>query len=232
VRRQCQKGFTLIEMAVASAVIAVLLSLLISVVQRCWATARCVQCAGNLRQWGIALSVYTTTYGGFIPRRGQGVRPLRNIDREADWFNCLPHCIDELGYADLVHTGKRPREAEQSLFICPSATDPGSEYFLPYAMNMYLSPWIRPDPHQVGDIPDPSRLVFMADSAGPYSSTVPSAKGYTVVARHLGKANLLFLDGSVQAFPGEYIGCGIGDPERVDVRWQTMSEGINQTPLK
>ncbi len=95
-------------------------------------------------------------------------------------------------------------------------------YFLPYGMNMYLSPWIRPVQHKFTELPRPASLVFLADASQPYS----------VPARHDGRANLVFLDGHVQAFEGTYLGCGVGDPHRSDVRWETGTGGINQTPVK
>jgi prepilin-type processing-associated H-X9-DG protein len=98
-------------------------------------------------------------------------------------------------------------------------------------MNMYLSPWIRPQPHVLGEIPRASQLVFMADAPGPYSATVPSRNPYGVVARHAGKANLVFLDNHIASFEGSYLGCGVGDPHRPDVRWLTETSGINQPPI-
>jgi len=96
---------------------------------------------------------------------------------------------------------------------------------------MYLSPWIRPAQHNLTEIPNPEQLAFMADALGPYSSTVPSQLGYSVVARHAGMANVAFVDGRVQAFTGAYIGCGVGEPTRPDIRWQTLTAGINQAPV-
>ena len=118
-----------------------------------------------------------------------------------------------------------------SIFIDLVAKDSGSTYFLPYAMNMYLSPWIRPNPHRFSEIPSPEQLAFMADAPGAYASTVPSQCGYSVQARHAGCANVVFLDGHVQSFTGEYLGCGTGEKELTDVRWQTLTAGINQGPV-
>jgi hypothetical protein len=64
----------------------------------------------------------------------------------------------------------------------------------------------------------------MADAPGPYASTFPSAKPYSVLARHARRVNLLFLAGQVTSYAGDYVGCGVGDPEREDVRWVTGTE--------
>jgi prepilin-type processing-associated H-X9-DG protein len=66
--------------------------------------------------------------------------------------------------------------------------------------------------------------VSLGDAPGPYSSTYPSTRPYSVIARHSGRAHLLFLDGHAQAFTGSYVGCGVGDPRRPDVSWLTGTE--------
>lgn len=52
--------------------------------------ARNAQCANNLRQWGLAYRQYADDNDYYLPRRGQGVQPLVQIDRPEDWFNALP----------------------------------------------------------------------------------------------------------------------------------------------
>jgi prepilin-type processing-associated H-X9-DG protein len=154
------------------------------------------------------------------------------IERAEDWFNCLAPYAGEKPYKELVAAECRPRPGDDSIFVCPKAIRDTKPYFFSYAMNMYLSPWIRPEAHRLSEIPHPERLVFMADAPGPYSSTVPSKEDYSVVARHEGKANLVFLDGQVGSYSGAYLGCGVGDPEHEDVQWQTGSSGVNQPPVE
>ena len=96
---------------------------------------------------------------------------------------------------------------------------------------MYLSPWNRPDPHRRIEIDNPSQLAFLADAPGAYASTIPSSQPFSVVARHQGRANVCFVDGHVASLDGAYVGCGTGEPLRPDIRWQTLTGGINQQPL-
>lgn len=225
-------GFTLVEMLVVIFIITVLSGILIPVLVRARVAAKTVLCQNKLRQWGLALYFYTDEHDGSIPRRGQGVQPTSKIERPGDWFNCLSPYVGEKTYQELVFSGSQPQPGDNTIFVCPSASCDSETYFFPYAMNMYLSPWIRPQAHKLAEIPCPQHLVFMADAPGPYSSTVPSKKDYSVVARHDGKANLVFLDGHIGNYSGIYLGCGAGDPEHREVQWQTGSIGINQTPIE
>ena len=64
----------------------------------------------------------------------------------------------------------------------------------------------------------------MADSPGPYCATFPSKNPYSPDPRHNRRVNILFLAGGVQSLAGDYIGCGVGDPRRDDVRWLTGTD--------
>jgi len=66
VRRGISKraGFTLIELLVVISIIALLLALLLPSLQRVRKQAKAVACQSNLRQWGLAFSMYTEDNDG------------------------------------------------------------------------------------------------------------------------------------------------------------------------
>jgi prepilin-type N-terminal cleavage/methylation domain-containing protein len=224
------QGFTLVELLVVIAIIAILSALLLPALARAKERARSTQCIDNLRQWGFAYRLYADDNEDYLPRRGQGVQALFQVDRPTDWFNALPPYFGLASFQQMVTNGTMPAAHSQSVFICPTADNPGGTYFLPYGMNMNLSPWNLSEPTKFGEVVKPSNVVAMADAPGPYSATFPSTRPYGVVARHSNHVNLLFLAGPVQSFAGTYVGCGVGDPQHEDVRWLTGTASDTQAP--
>ena len=224
-------AFTLVELLAVLAVIALLGSLLLPALGRAKEKSKGALCLGNLRQWHLALSMYMHDNNDSIPRRGQGVQPIHDLDRPEDWFNALPPLIGLRTYQSAAATGTIPGPGEATVYVCPTARPTTNAYFLSYAMNFYLSPTLRPAPHRLPEIPRRALVVFMADGGCGFSSTVPSSQAYSVQARHARRANVVFLDGHARSFSGDYLGCGAGAREQADVRWQTESDGVNHAPI-
>lgn len=214
-------AFTLVELLVTIAIIALLAALLLPALANGKNKAHQTECAANLHQWGLAFRMYADDNEDSLPRRGQGVQVLGNISRPEDWFNSLPPFFSLQPFQTMVANNTRPVAHTKSLFICPVAEDPGAAYFLPYGMNMNLCPWNLPVATKFAEVARPESVAAMGDAPGQYASTYPSTQPYSIVARHASKINLLFLTGGVQSFAGTYAGCGKGDPSRPDIRWIT-----------
>lgn len=68
-RKPVRKGvmFTLVEMLIVIAIIAILASLLMPALQNALTTAKAMACLNGQKQIGAALALYGTDYGGWIP---------------------------------------------------------------------------------------------------------------------------------------------------------------------
>ncbi|MEQ1859118.1 MAG: prepilin-type N-terminal cleavage/methylation domain-containing protein [Chthoniobacteraceae bacterium] len=221
-------AFSLIELLVSIAVVAVLTAIGAGAYSQVQDIRNQAESSSRMRQWGVALGGYLAENDGALPRRGQGMQAVALLDRAEDWFNALPPFLGQPGYGELVKSGRRPRENDRSIFVRPGAKDPGGAAFLSYGMNMNLSPWNLPSPTRIAGIERPATTVFLAESPGAYASTYPSKRPYGCVAPHNGRGNILFLDGHVGAFDAAYIGVGTGDPKRDDVRWITGTQSDAQ----
>ena len=101
-KTESRKGFTLIELLVVIAIIAMLASMLLPVLLRARERARRVQCAGNLREIGLAMHMYASNWGEVFPVTGVS-------DNKGTALGLLyPDCVDDI-----------------RLFHCPSDTTPG-----------------------------------------------------------------------------------------------------------
>src|SRR3954470_23375866 len=195
-------GFTLLELLVSVSIIALLAGILSPAVMQARASTRRTVCLSNLRQWTLAVRMYSDTHHGRLPYRGQGIQPTTRLDAMDDWINAIPQFAESQPYIDLVNAKQKPRAGDATIWICPDAVsldqlrddglDPATAKqidlttLFAYGMNMALSTPKMGRPDSVDKVGPLQTMVFMADALGPYCSVIPHKTDYTPIARHIG----------------------------------------------
>ncbi len=213
-----RNSFTLIELLIVVAIIAILAGMLLPALNNARETARAISCANNLKTIGTANSLYSNEYDGntFISYcNTSGWRWPRLV---APYLEPSPH---------LDSAGLPSGQFFSNKFGCPSSAalrkpDSAKTYKiheLSYGVNFqeyantgsckYLM-------HKMGKIKYPSALFFMGDttmynvasnnaSLSAYLSTGESNSTPLVAYRHGRMMNALFFDGHVNKLSEQHL---------------------------
>jgi len=223
-------AISLSEVLVVCALILFLLALLVPGLGQAKEQARRVQCASNLKQWGVALQLYRDDHDDYIPM--EGTTGTTGPFKPGTWFNELPPYLGMPAYRDVEGANKAIREFKNGHFwICPSKdlTDAYKSFTgmnqFHYGMNTVLD-GMGPRPHGSADAPGfpdpkearplPAKLfikkphtVFLFDIAPNLPRGSPRDVATEYWRNHQGGrggkfhgdyANFLFLNGSVSGF--------------------------------
>jgi len=152
------RGFTLIELLVVIAIIALLMAILLPSLNRARDQGKGIACRNNLKQIGLALTLYAQDHEGKVPRNG-GVWILK----------FMPYVGGQ---------GDRDQDyREMGVYNCPKYPD--KEQTLDYVINSWkdgISEFIGSSP--IGDFRQPSLKIFLADNEdGPWRPVVREKAG-------------------------------------------------------
>jgi prepilin-type N-terminal cleavage/methylation domain-containing protein/prepilin-type processing-associated H-X9-DG protein len=198
-----RRAFTLVEMLVVIAIIAVLAALIFSVSRGILAKANAAKCAGNLRQ------LHTASLGWSQDNNGWALQQFHEAG-VVTWINALrPYLGNPKGVL-----GERPSE----VFACPASSylvDQAHKTASDYAINALINDAIANTSwgyakiyksYKLATMNDSSKVFFIGDGrALDPNQRVMGMSGFVrdpranLHARHGKSANMLFYDGHVEA---------------------------------
>lgn len=196
-------GFTLVELLVVVAVIAVLIALAFPALRSTIETSRRATCAGNLKTLATAVLSYAGENNGCLPYAYANPNPIK--PGPTPWFWAVgdyfggqytrPQEVDWIN--------KRSLRALPSCLYCPSAkreTNNSTPYDISYGLNTGLTGQVPGNPpRRVSSIWRPGRMILLADAMS-YSEDGGHAWGVWpsgISRRHGTVANVAWLDGHV-----------------------------------
>ena len=133
-------GFTLIELLVVIAIIAILAALLLPALSKAKAKAQQTACFSNLKQWGLAGSLYMDDNNQVFPwpRFQQGTTVQQDNPTWGDistffgfnlgndvWFNALPHYVGGKPMSTWANSNPSGFYNANTIFTCPTAVAQG-----------------------------------------------------------------------------------------------------------
>ena len=164
--QQQRSAFTLIELRVVIAIIAILAAMLLPALAKAKSKAKQTACVSSLRQWGLAIQMYSPDNNDGIPHDGMNSSKTYGTGDSLQvnaWFNLLPGLVAEqpLSYytknAAMVNPGHDPVQNSQlipfpggvgKMFQCAGASmskgdlailsGGGTDGFFSYEMNIDL----------------------------------------------------------------------------------------------
>ena len=185
-----RRGFTLIELLVVIAIIAILAAMLLPALAKAKERAKQANCLSNLKQWGLAIQLYSPDYHDGIPRDGYGpdamwvstASPPEGTPTDPNaWFNNLPPYLSQktLGNYYNTYTSARGINATESAQYMPFPGGTGPIWECPSAsmslstISTILSPADNaPAPGAAGFFSYAMNIDLKRANSGDYSSAM------------------------------------------------------------
>ncbi|NOX97879.1 MAG: DUF1559 domain-containing protein [Nitrospirae bacterium] len=187
-KKQNKDSFTLIELIVTIAILAILVALLLPAISTARSAGQRAACTNNLRQLGLAFQMYAQDFDNFLPHE-DGKYPAGSD--HPSWFEAITSYLDNANRSNV----------KQCPAYKPARSLPSPTYYT-YKFNSRLEDYQGSPPfRRLDSLVSPSRTILLYDGVA-YAGNSPlsTIKGIygTIASRHLGGTNFLLADGHVQ----------------------------------
>jgi prepilin-type N-terminal cleavage/methylation domain-containing protein len=191
------RAFTLIELLLVIAIIAILAALLLPGLGKAKATAQAVSCRSHLKQWGVATHLYVVDHDDFLPPDGTPNPSAANTN--SGWYVQLPVELNLPRYVDMPWRTNAAVEPGNSVWICPGNTrrSNGNNLFH-YCLNENVNlTGVNNAPVRFTSIHKPTTLVWIFDTK---NLPAVGSSNFAHTNLHNRGWQCVFLDGHVFRF--------------------------------
>jgi prepilin-type N-terminal cleavage/methylation domain-containing protein/prepilin-type processing-associated H-X9-DG protein len=189
------RAFTLLELLVVVAIIAIVAALLLPALASAKSKARAIVCLNNQKQWGLGFSFYAEDNDEALPFEGFDIVAVDSDANRTAWYNIIPPLIDVPALSNAV---EMPTPGTRSIFSCPSAKGrPNPTLATPSFMVGYngrLDPNTAPRTGRAA-VTSPMDTVLMAENT---ESDRAWVTGIDAPARHEQRGVFAFVDGHAE----------------------------------